>query len=97
MATYNSFGYYILDAADLREKITRIDAVITKLEEMALLGADNMDITETSLDDGQTKIKTIYRSAAEIASTITKYMVIKNRYISELNGCRMSLIDSRNV
>lgn len=96
MIVYNSAAIYIDSAADLREKITRIDAVIDALETTALVAAEKNSITEYSLDDGQVKIKTVYRNSTEVANSIDAFERIKQRYINQLNGRTFRLVDGKN-
>lgn len=93
---YDSADIYISSATTLREKITRIDAIITALEDTALVAAGKGDVTEYSLDDGQTKIRTVYRDAASIAVAIANFEQIKQRYVNRLNGRHIRLVDSKN-
>jgi hypothetical protein len=96
MVTYDSADIYISSATTLRAKITRIDAIITALEDAALKGAATGNLTEYSLDDGQTKIKTAYRSMDDVEKSITAFERIKERYINKLNGRHVRLVDSKN-
>jgi hypothetical protein len=97
MAIYESSATYIREAATLKEKITRIDAIITALEETALTAAAGDNVTSYTLDNGQTKINTMYRSAADIASSITAFEKIRVRYLNQLNGGSIvRLVDSSN-
>lgn len=93
---YDSTEIYISSASNLREKIARIDAIITALEAAALKGAATGHLDEVSLDDGQTKIKTLYRNATQIAASITQFEAIKQRYVNQLNGRSMRLVDGKN-
>jgi hypothetical protein len=80
----------------LREKIARIDAIITALEDAALKGAATGHLDEVSLDDGQTKIKTLYRNVTQITASITGFEAIKQRYVNQLNGRSLRLVDAKN-
>ena len=62
MVIYDSADIYINGATCLRDKITRIDAIIVALEDAALKGAAQGNISDYSLNDGQTQIRTGYRS-----------------------------------
>ena len=96
MVIYNSAAIYIDSATTLQEKITKIDAIITALEDTALKAASTGDITEYTLDDGQTKINTIYRGAADVERAITSFERIRQRYINQLNGRIVRLVDGKN-
>jgi len=78
---------YIENSSTLKERITRIDNIIEALElQMLNVGVDNSDVQNYSLDDGQVKISTLYRSPSEIANAIDKYTRIRERLINKLNG-----------
>lgn len=96
MAIFDSAAIYIDSAKTLREKIVRIDAIITALETSALKAAETGNISEYSLDDGQTKIKTAYRSPVDVQNSIDAFEKIKQRYVNQLNGRVMRLVDSKS-
>lgn len=96
MIIYDSAAIYIEIATTLKDKIAKIDAVITALETSALTAAGKGAIQEYSLDDGQTKIRTVYRNAKEVADSISAFETIRQRYINQLNGRMTRLVDSKN-
>lgn len=96
MIIYDSAYLYIESATSLKDKITKINAVIDALMITALKAAASDNITEYWLDDGQTKIKTQYRGAAAIQSSIIAFERIKQMYVNRLNGRMFRLMDSRN-
>lgn len=96
MIYYDSADIYIESATSIRDKITRIKAIITALENSALKAAANGNISEYSLDDGQTKIRTAYRNPAEVANSITAFDTILQRYINKLNPRIVRLVDHKN-
>lgn len=96
MTIFDSADIYINQGINVREKITKIEAVITALEDSALKAAANGSVSEYSLDDGQTKIRTVYRNATEVANAITAFETIRQRWINQLNGRQVRLVDSKN-
>ena len=96
MAYFSSAQIYIECGRDLRDKINRLNAVITALETTALKAAETGNLDEYSLDDGQTKIRTKYRDANAVANSITAFETIRQRYINQLNGRHVRLVDSKN-
>jgi len=96
MIYYDSADIYIESATSTRDKIIRIKAIITALENSALKAAANGNISEYSLDDGQTKIRTAYRNPAEVANSITAFDTILQRYINKLNPRIVRLVDHKN-
>ncbi|HMI01620.1 MAG TPA: hypothetical protein VK541_04015 [Pedobacter sp.] len=81
----------------LQERILALDILIDKA---ILLLADNIDgaagnISSYELDDGQVRIKTGYRSMADIESGIKSLERMKQLYINRLYGRSVTLRDSR--
>lgn len=91
---YESCGLYIDSAESKLAKIQRIDAIIVVLEDAALKSAANMDLTEYSLDNGQTKVKTIYRDVDAIVKAIMNFRKLKQLYVNSLNGRTIRLQDA---
>lgn len=97
MIVFNSADIYIESCTDLRAKIAAIDAIIAGLETAALKAATQGHISEYMLNDGQTIIKTAYRSPVDISKSIFAFEQIRERYVSKLNGGRMTrLVDGKN-
>ncbi len=96
MVVYDSACIYIEKASTIRDKITRIDAIISALESTALKAAANDNIKEYSLDDGQTKILTIYKGADQVLASIMSFERIRQMYINRLNGRMVRLVDGKN-
>ncbi len=87
---------YINSATSLVNKITRYDQIITALENRIInSGADNSDVEEYQLDDGQVKIKTIYRDINSIIEAIEKFIKLRNTCLRQLNGSARVLRSSR--
>lgn len=97
MVIYDSSYKYIDCATTVREKITRIDAIITALEDTALKSAANDDISEYSLDDGQTKIKTAYKGTDSVLKSIQSFIKLKEYYVNKLNGRVIRLVDGQSL
>jgi hypothetical protein len=97
MAVYDSASIYVECATTLQDKITRIDAIITALETTALKMAANDNISEYSLNDGQTQIKTVYKGADAVMKSIQAFENLRQIYINRLNGRSMRLVDSKNL
>lgn len=83
--------YYITSATSKLERLDRINQIIEGLELHQITVIGNSDIGEYQIDDGQIKIRTIYRSASDIAKAILSYTRIKNQLLSELNGRQVAL------
>jgi basic membrane lipoprotein Med (substrate-binding protein (PBP1-ABC) superfamily) len=96
MATFDSAQIYIDSATSLQDKITRIDAVIDGLLTSALKAAGTGNVSEYGLNDGQTQIKTVYRSVSEVMKSIEAFEALKQLYVNRLNGRVVRLMDSKN-
>ena len=82
---------YIEGATGLVERLARIEAIIEALElrQVEVIGKSNVE--EYQLDDGQVRIKTIYRSADQIAKAIEAYEKLKQKILNKLNGRQIVL------
>jgi len=96
MIVFDSCSIYIRSQKTLLAKIQAIDAVIAALEDSALNMAGNDSIQEYSLNDGQTIIKTIYKGAIAIGNAIQVFEKIRQRYINEMQGSMVRLVDGKN-
>lgn len=96
MVVYESAQCYIDSDTDNQARLIRINAIIFALEGSALKAAATGEITEYTLDDGQTKISQVYRNPAEIERSILAYEKIRERIINKLTGRMVRLSDESN-
>lgn len=96
IVTYSSADVYIESASTLKEKIAKIDAIIVALEATALKAAAGDDISSYMLDDGHTKINTMYRGVDSVMKSIESFEKLKQMYINRLNGRMVRLVDGKN-
>jgi len=82
---------YIESATSLKARLTRVCAIIAALEIRALDTTDQANVDEYRIDDGQTVIKTIYRSHEAIYKAIEAFEKLKQRLLNQLNGRSMVL------
>lgn len=92
----DNLGGYTTVQDKWKARIAALDAIIDALEISALSAAGRSHLTEYTLNDGQTQIKCMYRSAADIQQAIMDYEGMKNYYINKLNGRVFRLMDSKN-
>lgn len=101
MVIYNSAFEFINSGKDIKDKIIKIDAIIAALLETALTAAVDDNLTEYSLDDGQTKIRSVYKGADAVLRSIDAFEKIRNRYVVQYNrmctGSIFRLVDSKNI
>lgn len=96
MVYFETAGLYIESCTTLRAKITAIDNIISALLTTAANAAANENITEYTLNDGQTIIKSTYRGMKAIQDSINSFEKLKQMYVNRLNGRVMRLVDSKN-
>jgi hypothetical protein len=92
---FSSAYLYIECATTKREKIAKIDAIIDALLDTALKAAANDNILSYTLDDGQTKINTMYKGTAGVYASIAAFRKLRQVYVNTLNGRGMRLVDSK--
>lgn len=98
MIIYTSADQYIETCTTIKAKIVAVDAIIAALTVSAASAASKDGLQEYWLDDGQTKIKTIYKGVDQIFSSIWSFQRLKNLYLSQLNGGRIvRLVDGKNL
>lgn len=93
---YNSAGVYVESAASIQEKIVRIDQVISALTILLIDNSSAALYKEYQLDDGQTKIRSVYNTPVDIGNSIRNMEQLKQMYINKLNGRTFRLVDGRN-
>ena len=77
---------YIQSATSLLDKANKIELIIEGLLDQQVAAVGNALTEEYQIDSGQTKIKTIYKSADSIAKAIEAYEKIKQQCLNQLNG-----------
>ena len=94
MCTYSCPELYIQSSTDIVDKIKKIDLLIEALEASALKGAGKAHIEEYEINDGQSKIRNIYRDMEEVLKAIMVFESLRQMYINRLPGKRtMRLVD----
>jgi hypothetical protein len=96
MVVYDAASEYIRTGTNNKEKIEKIETVIEALELLMLESADKDNIDEYWLDDGQTKIKTVYRGVQSIMAAIMALEKLKMYYINRTVGRQVRLVDEKN-
>lgn len=101
MVIYRSAYEYLSTCQSYRDKAAACDKIIAALLTTAELAAAGDEVTEYAMDDGQTKIKTIYKGADAVFESIKRFEGLKLFYETQLsnrkNGRIMRLIDIRNL
>lgn len=94
---YNSELSFIQSGTTIDEKIIKVDSIITALEDLMVTAATSDNIQEYWLDDGQTKIKTIYRSIEQIERSIAGMDRYRSRLVNKRIGRVVPLVDGKNL
>jgi len=92
-----TISVYIQSKSTLLEKINAIDDLITAMEGKLLEGIDTATIDEYWMDDGQMKVKTIYRSVADLEKGLEALLKMKQRYVNNYNGRMMVMRDASGL
>ena len=79
---------YIASKEDLKAKIFAVDNMIDAmmLSMAEAIGGQAPTISEYNLDDGQIKIKTVYRSILDVKNGINALESLKQMYMNRLKG-----------
>jgi hypothetical protein len=97
MVYYDSCAVYVSSATTLKERLVKIRAIILVLYDAALKGAETDNMTEYMLDDGQTKIRTVYNGAAGVARALDIFKKQEQEILNQLNGRITRHVDSKNL
>lgn len=101
MVVYEGAYAYIHSTTDLLTQINNIKAIITAYTQTLLNGAPTGNILEYSLDTGQSKMKTIYKSSDALVNQIAALEKLCDMYIVRYNklnnGSIVRLVDSKNL
>lgn len=95
-AEYTSAGIYIRSKTTLLAKIAACEAIMDTLLTTVVTAAENNDVDEYWLDDGQTKIKTKYRSSKEVMESYEAVERVRQIYVNRYNGRSVRLIPGKN-
>ena len=80
-----------------RDKINAIDLLIDKMLLSVAESIDGMNpsISEYQMDDGQIKVKTVYRSIKEVQDGVHALETLRNMYENRLRGRVVVLKDEK--
>ena len=84
---------YIENANSLKDKIRRIDQIIESLMLSAADPSGSGNVEEYSYNDGQTIVKSIYRSPKQMTEGIMAWQNIRSYYQRKLEGGVIRLQD----
>lgn len=98
MVLYLSTSEYLASAKTYEAKIAALEKVIAALFVTLERAATNDDLTSYMLDDGQTKVETMYKSAEQVVNSIKALETLLNMYRRKIGGGGvMRFVDSKNL
>jgi hypothetical protein len=83
---FYTISQYIDCKTNLLEKIGAIDSMIAAMELKILDATGSAEYDEYSMDDGQMKVRTKYRSVEDVLAGIKALEQLKQRYVNRHNG-----------
>ena len=93
---YSCSKTYLESATSVKERIEKITTIIDALYDSMDRAALSGEIEEYLIDDGQSKIKNIYRDIGSIANAIGKLEANRQMYYNRLIGRKVSLRDKNS-
>jgi len=96
MIVYKSEREFVESCTTLEARIAAIDAIIESLLLSAASSTANEGISEYWLNDGQTQIKTVYRSGMMIQNAVTAWQRMRNYYANSKAGRVSRFMDAKN-
>jgi hypothetical protein len=97
MALYSCPKDYLDTCTETSDKIKKINTLISALEDSAIRAAASGEIEEYMLDDGQSKIRNVYRSIEDIANAILSFEKIREMLINRMPGNRSVVLRDRHA
>ena len=88
---------YIKNSQGNQDRYNRLIAIRTEMEGTLLRGAFNGEYDEYNLDDGQTKLKVIYRNQTEVVNAINAIDSLITKVQNRLIGRTFGLKDAKTI
>lgn len=93
---FESIADYLGTCQGLDAKISALETIIEQLLVTSAKAAERGHLDEYWFDDGHVKIRTKYRSVADVARAITEYDKLLQMYINRRTGRMVRRMDSSN-
>lgn len=93
---YSSCKAYIESRTTLRDRIKALDALIDAMLLTSAGSAGKANLTQFSLNDGQTIVNTTYRSMKDLVEDMKALETLKQMYVNRLMGRGTRMVDSKN-
>lgn len=88
---------YIESCASISAKIKAIDLIIDALIISIGKAAAGENITQYSLNDGQTIISTTKRSVSDMEASVSAMQKMRNLYVNKKTGRVFRMVDGKNL
>lgn len=88
---------YIKGCDDNATRYKKLIGIRDEMESTLLRGAFNGEYDEYNLDDGQTKIKVVYRNQTEVVNAISAIDILITKAQNRLIGRTFSLRDAKTI
>ena len=85
-ANYTSISHFVEEKSKLIGKVATYDLLIEGMEAAILESTVSGHLVQYELDDGQMKVRTMYRNTKEMVATMDGLIKIRQRYVNKLNG-----------
>lgn len=83
---FYTISQYIENGTDLYSRIVNINNLINALELKLLESIDSAIYDEYEMHDGQMRVKTKFRSIADVQKGLDSLEMLKQRYVNRYNG-----------
>ena len=83
---YMTISQYVECKSKLIGKIATYDILIESMEAAVLEATVSGHLNQWELDDGQMKVRSMYRSIGQMTDGLTGLIKIREMYINRLNG-----------
>lgn len=97
MAEFASESEYLESTTTTESRLQAMDRILLALDSAFLQLAQNADVQEYTLNDGQTIIRTQLRSAAQVEQMYAAIEIQRQRLINRLNGRCSRLSNVRTI
>lgn len=88
---------YLRSQTDVAAKVATLDAIIDNLyAQLAAMAAQEEPIQEFMLNDGQTILKTVYKTEAAVLKSIDLFTLQRNRLINDSRPRTVRMVDISN-
>lgn len=91
-ADYMTIPQFFESKSKLIGKIATYDLLIEGLEQAMLASVESGHLVQYELDDGQIKVRTMYRSVKDLTDAMNGFIKLRQYYINKANGRSIRLV-----